>query len=442
MLETPDILKTVNTLIKVLEESTDLNEILFATLTAITSGESFGFNRSFVMLFEDGILKPKFALGPLDKDDAERIWKELVNHRLTLDDLIKGYSKEKFEKEWNKLKGLFENITITREELLKENSEIEKALTERRARIVRMDNPDLLEFKKFKNLNAKEFAIAPLVTLKRELGVIVADNFLTGTPITRSTLMALETFVFQAAIAISRAILFKQIEEKDRLILELQRKAIYQELIFKLSHEIKNPLTVLGGVASILREEIPPDHKLRIYVDAIINSVIKMESILKHTIEGLRNQLDTKRERTNIVELIQEKIREHEGFLKSRGIRVEFTPCGEIPDLLLPKNQIIEVFDYIIINAVEAMPEGGKIEIWMEREQSGISIYIRDYGVGIPPDILPHIFDPFFTTKKEGYGLGLYNAKQTMLSLGGDIECVSELGKGTTFKIFIPIPVP
>ncbi|MEO0246568.1 MAG: GAF domain-containing sensor histidine kinase [candidate division WOR-3 bacterium] len=442
MLENPDILKTVNTLIRVLEESTDLNEILYATLTAVTSGESFGFNRAFVMLFEDGILKPRFALGPLDRQDAERIWEELVEKNLTLDDLIKGYSHEKFEKEWNKLKDVFEGIIITREELIRENSEIERALTERKARIVRMDNPELLEYKKFKNLKAREVAIAPLVTLKRELGVIVADNFLTGTPITRSKIMALETFVFQASIAISRAMLFKQIEEKDRMILELQRKAIYQELIFKLSHEIKNPLTVLGGVVSILREEIPPDHKLRIYVDTIMNSVIKMESILKQTIEGMKNQLDTKRERTNLAELIMEKIKEHEGFLKSRNIAIEFTPCGDIPDLLLPKSQLSEVFEYIIINAIEAMPGGGKIEIWMEREKGGVSIFIKDYGVGIPPEILPHIFDPFFTTKKEGYGLGLYNAKQILLGLGGDIECTSELGKGTVFKIFIPIPVP
>ncbi|MEO0243898.1 MAG: HAMP domain-containing sensor histidine kinase, partial [candidate division WOR-3 bacterium] len=124
------------------------------------------------------------------------------------------------------------------------------------------------------------------------------------------------------------------------------------------------------------------------------------------------------------------------------NIAIEFTPCGDIPDLLLPKGQLSEVFEYIIINAIEAMPGGGKIEIWMEREKGGVSVFIKDYGVGIPPEILPHIFDPFFTTKKEGYGLGLYNAKQILLGLGGDIECTSELGKGTVFKIFIPIPVP
>uniref|UniRef100_A0A7C2K3A2 histidine kinase n=1 Tax=candidate division WOR-3 bacterium TaxID=2052148 RepID=A0A7C2K3A2_UNCW3 len=442
MLETPDLLKTVNTLANVLEESTDLNEILFATLTAITSGESFGFNRAFVMLFENDILKPVFALGPKDREDAERIWKELLEKKYTLDDLIRGYSVEKFKKEWEKLKPFFENIIITREELIKENSEIERALTERKPRIFRLDNPELLEYRKFKQLGAKEFAVAPIVTLKKELGVIIADNFLTETPINRSKLMALETFVAQASMAISRALLFKQLEEKDRLILELQRKAIYQELIFQLSHEIKNPLTVLGGVAAILKEEVGPDHPLRIYVEAIISNVSKMETILKKTIEGLKSQIDTKRERTNLNDLINSKLNELSGLFKARKIEVEFKPLIEVPDLLLPKNQLSEVLEYIIFNAVEAMPSGGKLEIWLERENSGVSIYIRDYGVGIPPEILPRIFDPFFSTKKEGYGLGLYNAKQILLGLGGDIDCQSEVGKGTTFRIFIPIPVP
>jgi|UniRef100_A0A7V3KP57 signal transduction histidine kinase len=442
MLETPDLLKTVNTLASVLEESTDLNEILFATLTAITSGESFGFNRAFVMLFEDGVLRPVFALGPKDREDAERIWQELAQKNLTLDDLIRGYSVQKFQKEWEKLKPIFENITITREELIRENSEIERALTERKARVFRLDNPDLLEYRKFKDLGAKEFAVAPIVTLKKELGVIVADNFLTETPINRSKLMALETFVAQASMAISRALLFKQLEEKDRMILELQRKAIYQELIFQLSHAIKNPLTVLGGVAAILKEEIGPDHPLRIYVDAIVNNVIKMENILKETMESLKSQINTKRERTNLNELISSKLSEISGLFKARKIEVEFKPLPEVPDLLLPKGQLSEVLEYIIFNAVEAMPNGGKLEIWLEREKNGVSIYVRDHGVGIPPDVLPRIFDPFFSTKKEGYGLGLYNAKQILLGLGGDIDCQSEVGKGTTFRIFIPIPVP
>lgn len=442
MLETPDLLKTVNTLISVLEESTDLNEILFATLTAITSGESFGFNRAFVMLFENDVLKPVFALGPKDKNDAEKIWEDLIQKKLSLDDLIRGYTAEKYQYEWQKLKDLFENLSITREELIKENSEIEKALTERKARVIRLDDPEVLEYKKFKDLGAKEFAIAPIVTLKRELGIIVADNFLTGTAINRSKIMALETFVFQASMAISRAILFKQLEEKDRMILELQRKAIYQELIFKLSHEIKNPLTVLGGVASILHEEIGSDHPLRIYIDAIMSSVIKMENILRQTIEGLRTQADIKREKTDLTEVISSKIKELDGFFKAHKINVEFSPLRELPTLLLPKAQLSEVFEYILFNAVEAMPGGGKIEIWMEMEKEGVYVYIKDHGVGIPEEVLPNIFDPFFSTKKEGYGLGLYNAKQILLSIGGDIECQSELQKGTTFKLFIPIPVP
>jgi signal transduction histidine kinase/CheY-like chemotaxis protein len=119
-------------------------------------------------------------------------------------------------------------------------------------------------------------------------------------------------------------------------------------------------------------------------------------------------------------------------------------PCN------VDKNQISQVIDNIVINAQQAMPGGGAIDVsaenvfFNEKEHVGLSagnyvrISIKDYGIGIPKDILPHIFDPFYTTKPTGHGLGLATCHSIITRHGGCIEVESEPGKGSTFHVFLP----
>jgi nitrogen-specific signal transduction histidine kinase/CheY-like chemotaxis protein len=122
-------------------------------------------------------------------------------------------------------------------------------------------------------------------------------------------------------------------------------------------------------------------------------------------------------------------------------------------DLLLSefdRNQIGQVLDNLVINAKQAMSESGKMEIVAENitlsgnghTQNGsgryVKITVKDYGTGIPQDVLPKIFDPFFSTKKDGVGLGLATSYSIIKRHGGLIEVVSEIGKGSAFSIFLP----
>jgi len=435
------ILKTFHTLLEVIESSTDLHQILYATLAAITSGESFGFNRAIVMLFEGDVLKPYFAMGPRSRREAVKIWKELVQKKIALDTIIKSYTPERYEQEWGKLRPLLEEIKITREELKKEKSEIARALEERKSRIIYPGTEELLESRKFKSLKTTEIAVAPLVIANQALGVILADNFLTRRPISRSKLVALETFVFQASLAISRALIVKQLEERDKKIFELEKRAVSGELLNHLLHEFKNPLTVIGGLATVILEETSKNDPRYPYIKAIIEEVNRMDKILRETIQGLRAQLFEKREKVNLNELIESKVEELRSYLEVKKIKIFFKKLESLPSMLLPRTSFEDIIEYLILNSEEAMPDGGEIHIWIERENSGVTIYFRDTGKGIPEELLPRIFEPFFTTKREGLGLGLYNVKQIVRSMGGSISVVSSPGEGTTFKIHLPLPL-
>jgi len=103
------------------------------------------------------------------------------------------------------------------------------------------------------------------------------------------------------------------------------------------------------------------------------------------------------------------------------------------------KSKFIRVFNNLLKNAIEAMPNGGKITIIVEEKQSNISLEVIDTGLGIPEEKLNNIFRPFQTTKAQGMGLGLSFCKHTIEAHGGKISVKSEQGKGTTFSITIPI---
>jgi two-component system sensor histidine kinase HydH len=112
--------------------------------------------------------------------------------------------------------------------------------------------------------------------------------------------------------------------------------------------------------------------------------------------------------------------------------------------VLVDKNQMMEIFLNLILNAIDAMPQGGELRVGNsthKNSKSGIEfirVEITDTGCGIPPDKLPRIFDRYFTTKTEGTGLGLAVVDRIVKAHGGFVSVKSEVGKGTTFSVDLP----
>ena len=111
---------------------------------------------------------------------------------------------------------------------------------------------------------------------------------------------------------------------------------------------------------------------------------------------------------------------------------------GEIPPILLDSEQIRRVSQNMILNAVQAMPEGGKLTIKTVKHDDSVKIIIKDTGIGIPQENLAKLFNPLFSTKPKGVGLGLTICKQIVESHGGEITVKSKVGKGSTFTVKLP----
>jgi two-component system, sporulation sensor kinase E len=144
-------------------------------------------------------------------------------------------------------------------------------------------------------------------------------------------------------------------------------------------------------------------------------------------------------EKASLGAVLQQTLEFLKHEVKDRDILVEVDQPDDLPDAMLDRNQIKQVFFNIIRNAMQAMPQGGLLKITLGSNDRFVSIAFKDTGPGIPADQLGSIFEPYFTTKSEGTGLGLMIVQRIVRDHGGEIEVHSEPQQvGTTFTLFLP----
>jgi signal transduction histidine kinase len=213
-----------------------------------------------------------------------------------------------------------------------------------------------------------------------------------------------------------------------------------------VSHEINNPLSIInenaGMIQDILQasESFPNKEKILQCTNSIFKSVTRCSKIT-HQLLGFAKRMEPKLEEINLDELIAEVVSfvHREAYLNNIVINIQ-NPKDEIITLTSDRGLLQQVFINILNNALEAISEGGKVDIaYKSLGNDYVEITISDSGKGIPEKDLPHIFEPFFTTKKEyGTGLGLSITYGIVKKLGGEISVDSKENIGSTFKIVLP----
>jgi two-component system, NtrC family, sensor kinase len=238
----------------------------------------------------------------------------------------------------------------------------------------------------------------------------------------------------------------RRIEAENRLI-QSEKQASIGRLAAGVAHEINNPLTgVLTYTHMLLRRKDIEDD-IRSDLQTIAESTERVRNIVKSLLDFSR-QTKLDKESIEINKLVSSAISLMENQALVKGVSIKFSPGGNLPMLTLDRSQFQSVLLNIIINALDATEPGGSITIHTATAVSasdsghrGVEITIADTGSGIPPDNLDKLFDPFFSTKEvgQGTGLGLSVSYGIIQRHGGTIRVQSELEKGSTFFIWIPI---
>jgi len=238
----------------------------------------------------------------------------------------------------------------------------------------------------------------------------------------------------------------RRAEAENRLI-QSEKQASVGRLAAGVAHEINNPLTgVLTYTHMLLRRKDIEDD-IRSDLQTIAESTERVRKIVKGLLDFSR-QIKLDKEPTEINRLVSSAIALMENQALVKGVTIIFNPGENLPKLTLDRNQFQSVLLNMIINALDATEPGGTINIYTATGLSasdighkGVEITIADTGCGIPPDNLDKLFDPFFSTKEvgQGTGLGLSVSYGIIQRHEGTIRVQSELGKGSTFFIWVPI---
>ncbi len=213
-----------------------------------------------------------------------------------------------------------------------------------------------------------------------------------------------------------------------------------------VAHEVNNPLAIINEKAGLakdlisLSQDFPQKEKFSKLLESIQASVERCSTIT-HRLLGFAKRMDVHVETIDLEVLINEVL----GFLEKeagyRNIAIDVHACDGLPSIESDRGQLQQVFLNIINNAIEELEGGGQVDISLEKEDAGkVKVTITDNGRGIPEEHLKNIFEPFFTTKKDyGTGLGLSITYGIVEKLGGTISVKSEVGRGTSFAVTLPV---
>jgi two-component system NtrC family sensor kinase len=230
-------------------------------------------------------------------------------------------------------------------------------------------------------------------------------------------------------------------EEEDKLYL-MDRLASLGEMAAGLAHELNNPLTGILTLSQLLvNSDLPDQHKEDI--QCVYDEAKRAASIVKNVLLFTRNN-SYENGQSSVNDVVREVLRLREHEEKMKNINIITNLQENIPEIQLDKYQLQQVFLNIILNAEAAIEETnrpGTLTVTSEKVNNHVNIMFADTGCGIKKHVLSRIFDPFFTTKDigKGTGLGLSICYGIIVKHNGKISVKTQVGKGTTFTIKLPI---
>lgn len=189
-------------------------------------------------------------------------------------------------------------------------------------------------------------------------------------------------------------------------LLQAERLSSLAEIASGVVHEVRNPLGAIKGAVEILEDEIAKDSPRREFARIAKLEVERIDKLVHEFLRFARPP-DLSKTRSDLNDLVNSAIQLLEKQAESANVSIKRELAGDLSRLEIDREQIMQVLLNILINSIEAMPDGGTITVRTFQEGKSVAVEIKDTGGGIPEDVIEYIFDPFFTTKDKGSGLGL-----------------------------------
>ena len=429
----------------------ELDEILQAILVGITANEGLRFNRAFLAIVdaEAQMLRGRLAIGPGCQEEAGKVWSELQQKRL---DFFGVVNEAKLCRVGNEdlglnrlIKGLQIPLTDTGHILIRAAME-RKSIKVAGGRANGFDLSGMVEF-----LGTGNFVVVPLYSPQRPLGVIIADNFITGQEISESHISALELFSSQASLVIEHTHLYMamqktigeleavnyELDKNKDMLVEAERFSALGHMAAQMLHTLRNPITSIGGVARIIAKKAQ-DEDLGQYAEVVARETSRLETTLVDLFDFV-SQAEFHPELTRLYPLLHKVLLLMQAETVKRNIVVEVVfPEPELVIDIDP-DQISKMLVHLLKNAVDALADGGRLTIRIAREAEWLKITISDTGKGIDEEQIRRAREPFYTTKTFGTGMGLAMVDRIVTAHKGHFV-IARKDAGTEVVVSLPCP--
>ena len=299
-----------------------------------------------------------------------------------------------------------------------------------------------------KSLGIKCIMAAPLWSSNTMTGILTAVNKKDGTSFDKHDLRLFTVFSNLAGAALQNASLYTDLSGKMNELRTAQEQLVHStkmaaigELAANIAHEVNNPLTsVLGYTTHLMKTLDLPESSKKI-LRMMEQETLRVRKIIRNLLDFSRHK-NSWMHPTDILQPLRETVAFVQGAAQSSMVKIHEEYNGSPVIVNMDPNEMKQVFINIINNALQAMPQGG--DLWIRLHPVGeyeAMIEFADTGVGISPENLQKIFEPFFSTKedRDGTGLGLSISYRIIQHHGGRIDAESEPGKGTIFRIVLPL---
>ena len=362
-----------------LQGSVGRDEVIVMALTAITAGKGYGLNRAILLLVDEVSerLNGYLAVGPRTAAEGWQIWNEIAERDDSLEEMVRRFLAEKLRDEQARFRDLLDSLSIP---LSRHDHLFVSTLESRQsAHISQPRNEPGLDPQQVELLGTSELVLVPLLSGTRRIGILLADNIVTGAPISENDLHRLEAFALPVSYAIERAALYERLRHELRKLTEAhQRLSEQQEVIVRMeklaltgamsadiAHRIRNPLTIIGGYARrLLKGELSAEQRYGLEV------ILRQSELIGETSGHLLAETDSQhpqRDRWNLGKTIAAALLLHAEKMKAKGISCHFAA---------PESEVIAIFDLkkisyclkiIIDRCIEVLPSGGTLDIELSR---------------------------------------------------------------------------
>lgn len=335
-------------------------------------------------------------------------------------------------------------------QLVRELAKAETALVREEVAYDARDEVTIQVLDDLKSLDAE--VCIPLLNKDRLVGFCNLGQRANQGMYSTEELSLLRTLSQHAAIAIDNALLYEDLRRSQLLMRRTDRLRSLETMAGGFAHEIRNPLTSIKTFIQLAPDRRDDAEFMEQFSQVVCDDVERIERLI-HEILDYARYMTPKLTQENLNDVVSSCLYFIDVKASNKGIVVHRELDGELPHVRLDRQQIKQVLLNLFLNAMEAIGDrGGHLSVRTRRltkqaNEAWVQIEVTDSGPGISPKELEHIFDPFYTTKhasgeREGTGLGLTIAHQIIQEHGGYIEVSSELGRGTTFLVKLPVNPP